>query len=701
MRTLHIDIETYSSVDLKKFGVYRYAEAPDFEVLLFGYSEDGGPVHVVDLAAGEALPKSIVNALIDESVFKSAFNAAFERVCLSAFLRKLYEQKQKLTADEALIATGGYIPPVNWRCTSVMSAYAGITLSLEGVQNVLGLREMKKAEGKSLISFFSKPCKPTASNGQRTRNLPDHAPEKWFAFTEYCAQDVAAEIELYEYLEKNAPLPPALEWEFYELDQQINDRGVLIDIPFVDRAMEMDSVTRMEALKRIVEITKGKVVNPQSVVQLKNWLGQMGYPVDSLNAEGVNVLLDKLTNYPSPYHAAAVPVKKVLRLRQEISKSSVKKYRAMKDCVCADGRARGLFRFYGAQMGRWAGRLIQVQNLPRGRISEIDFARALVSQGDTEAVELLYGSVAGTLSALTRTAFIPAKGKIFSVADFSAIEARVIAWLAGEKWRNDVFAAQGKIYEASAARMFRVPIDSITKDSPLRQKGKIAELALGYGGGVGALKAMGALSMGLKESELQPLVDVWRASNPAIVQLWKSVDTAVKTVVRERLPEKKTLKVKGLSFYFKPTFKSLVIGLPSKRELCYYNARIQPGKYGDAVVYDGAVIGGKWEAVKSYGPKFVENIVQTISRDLLAGGMTTVERDYVYMKADIVMHVHDEIVVESSIIKKVKPNSPNVPVRLNILMPHLSIYTGFTNFNWVGDLLLKAESFSCESYHKS
>lgn len=608
MKSLSIDIETYSSVNLAKSGVYRYVEAPDFEILLFGYSVDSGVVQVIDLACGEKIPTDILGALTDESVTKWAFNAGFERVCLSRYIG---------------LPTGEYIAPASWRCSMVWAATMGLPLSLEGVGAVLGLEKQKLTEGKELIKYFCQPCAPTKANGERTRNLPAHAPEKWSAFKKYNARDVETEMSIQARLAKY-PVPDST-WEEYHLDQEINDRGVALDMTLVQAAIAIDGRSRSEltaAMKKLTELD-----NPNSVQQMKQWLAENGLETDTLGKKAVAELLK--TTPPE--------LAEVLTLRQQLAKSSVKKYQAMENAVCADGRARGMFQFYGAnRTGRWAGRLIQMQNLPQNHLEDLAEARALVRCGEFDALKMLYEDVPDTLSQLIRTAFVPQENRKFIVADFSAIEARVIAWLAGEKWRQDVFAKGGDIYCASASQMFKVPVEKHGINGHLRQKGKIAELALGYGGSVGALKAMGALEMGLQEDELPALVSAWRQANPKIVQFWWAVDRAVMDAVTR----KTTTKTHGILFSARNGM--LFITLPSGRNLAYVKPRIGENKFGGScITYEG--IGGtkKWERLDSYGPKFVENIVQATSRDILCYAMQTLRR------CDIVMHIHDELVIEA------------------------------------------------------
>ena len=608
MKTLSIDIETYSSTNLAKAGVYRYVESPDFEILLFGYSIDGGEVQVVDLASGDKLPSDVIAALTDDTVIKWAFNANFERICLSRFLG---------------LPTGEYINPASWKCSMVWAATMGLPLSLEGVGSVLKLDKQKLTEGKDLIKYFCQPCAPTKSNGQRTRNHPYHAPDKWSAFKKYNIRDVETEMSIQEKLAK-FPVQDSI-WDEYHLDQEINDRGVALDMTLVQEAIAMDGRSRSElttAMKHLTELD-----NPNSVQQMKQWLADNGMETDTLGKKVVAELLK----------TAPPDLADVLSLRQQLAKSSVRKYQAMENAVCADGRARGMFQFFGAnRTGRWAGRLIQMQNLPQNHLEDLAEARALVRFGDFDALEMLYEDVPDTLSQLIRTAFVPRAGARFIVSDFSAIEARVIAWLAGEQWRQDVFAKGGDIYCASASQMFKVPVEKHGINGHLRQKGKIAELALGYGGSVGALKAMGALDMGLEEDELPPLVDAWRQSNPHIVKFWWDVDKAAMEAVRY----KRTNSTHGITFSCQSGM--LFITLPSGRRLAYVKPRIGENKFGgQCITYEGVGATKKWERLDSYGPKFVENIVQAISRDILCSAMQMLRH------SSIVMHVHDEIVIDA------------------------------------------------------
>jgi len=608
MKNISIDIETYSSIDLTKSGVYRYVEAPDFQVMLFGYSVDGGPVSVVDLAMGETIPLEILSALEDENVLKYAFNANFERICLSRMLG--YE-------------TGIYLDPSSWRCTMIWSAYMGLPLSLQGCGTVLKLDKQKLTEGKDLIKYFCVPCQPTKSNGGRTRNLPTDAPDKWERFKAYNARDVETEMEIQKSL-IHFPVPDSV-WEEYHIDQRINDTGVALDMTLVRQAIAMDGVSGNELSAAIRSLTA--LENPNSVSQMKDWLSDQGLQTDTLGKKAVTELLK----------TAPENLREVLALRQQLAKSSVKKYQAMQNAVCSDGRARGMFQFYGAnRTGRWAGRLIQMQNLPQNHLPDLEQARELVKVGDYEAVKMLYEDVPDTLSQLIRTAFVARPGAKFIVADFSAIEARVIAWLAGEEWRQEVFAEGKDIYCASASQMFGVPVEKHGINGHLRQKGKIAELALGYGGSVGALKAMGAIEMGLSEDELQPLVQAWRDANPNIVRFWWAVDSAAMNAVANKTSD----STYGIDFTYKSGM--LFITLPSGRKLTYVKPKIGENKFGSpCVTYEG--VGGtkKWERLESYGPKFVENIVQATARDILCYSMKTLRN------TSMVMHIHDEIVIEA------------------------------------------------------
>ena len=641
---LSIDIETFSSVNLAKSGVYRYTESDDFEILLFAYSVEDEPAQVIDLVNGEKIPQEILNALKDNTILKWAFNAQFERICLSRYLG---------------LPTGEYLDPTSWRCTMVWSAYMGLPLSLEGVGTVLGLDKQKLTEGKDLIRYFCVPCNPTKSNGGRTRNLSHHDGVKWQQFKEYNKRDVETEQEIQEKL-KNFPVPQFV-WDEYALDQHINDRGILVDRDFVAQAIKTDEKIRNQLLLDVQEVTG--LENPNSVAQLKEWLKSKGIEVESLDKKSVVNLVKETKG----------EIAEVLGKRLQLAKSSVKKYQAMDNVACKDNRCRGMFQFLGAnRTGRFAGRLVQLQNLPQNHMSDLGEVRELVRQGNAN-LEVLYDDIPKVLSELIRTAFIPSKNKQFYVADFSAIEARVIAWLAGESWREEVFKENGDIYCASASQMFEVPVEKHGVNSHLRQKGKIAELALGYGGSVGALTAMGALEMGLTEDELKPLVDVWRESNPNIVDLWWSVDKAVKDAVKGRT----TTKTHGITFSCKSGL--LRITLPSKRQLTYIKPRIDMNKFGgESVTYEGVGATKKWERIESYGPKFVENIIQAIARDILVYAMKNLSQYH------IVAHVHDEVIIESS-----KDTKLEDIIEIMSQVP-----------SWAEDLILNADGYVCDFYKK-
>ena len=659
MKTISIDLETYSDVDLQKCGVYKYAQSENFEILLFGYSVDGGEVSVVDIAQGEIIPDEIIKALADERVIKWAFNASFERVCLSEYLRKYYEKDFiSYSIDEDTV--GEYLDPSSWRCSMIWSAYMGLPLSLAGAGAVLGLEEQKLTEGKDLIRYFCVPCKPTKVNGGRTRNLPQHDMTKWELFKKYNKRDVEVEMSIQEKLHK-FPVPDFV-WEEYHLDQEINDRGITLDMAVVENAIAFDVKSKALLSDKMQAMTG--LDNPNSVQQMKQWLSDNGLEMESLGKKEVAEVLN----------TAPEPLKTVLTLRQQLAKSSVKKYQAMENAVCRDGRARGMFQFYGAnRSGRWAGRLIQLQNLPQNHISDLAEARSLVKAGDYDAMTMLYDDVPDTLSQLIRTAFVPRDGMKFVVSDFSAIEARVISHLAGETWRTGVFASGGDIYCASASQMFHVPVEKHGQNAHLRQKGKIAELALGYGGSVGALKSMGALQMGLEEEELQPLVDMWRSANPNIVKFWWEVDRAVKKAVKE----KQSSKIGNISFLCKSGM--LFIGLPSGRTLSYVKPRMGINIFGsESVTYEG--VGGtkKWERIESYGPKFVENIVQAISRDILVYAIRTLSHCF------ICGHVHDELIIEC-----------NKRVSLDAICEQM----GRTP-PWIEGILLRADGYECDFYKK-
>ena len=621
IESISIDIETYSDRDLKKCGVYKYAESPNAELLLFGYSINNGPVTVIDVAQGEEVPEYILKALTDDNIIKWAYNASFERIFLSVWLKRNYPQYfVSYSIDEDTVSN--YLDPSAWRCSLVWGAVMGLPLSLKGIGAVLKLDEQKMSEGSDLIRYFCVPCKPTKSNGGRTRNLPEHAPEKWATFVAYNKRDVEVELSIKEKL-KNFPVPEFL-WDEYHLDQEINDRGIGVDMKLVTNAIAFDERSKGTISSQMKDMTD--LENPNSVVQMKAWLAENGMETETLGKKAVAELMKN----------APESLAQVLALRQQLAKSSVKKYQAMENAVCDDGRVRGMFQFYGAnRTGRWAGRIVQLQNLPQNHMGDLAEARELVRQGDYDSVEMLYDDIPDTLSQLIRTAFIPKPGYKFYVADFSAIEARVIAHLAGEKWRAEVFKNGGDIYCASAEQMFHVPVKKHGVNGHLRQKGKIAELALGYGGSVGALKAMGALEMGLSEDELQPLVDAWRASNPNIVQLWWDVDTAVKTAVSMHTAS----ETHGIKFVWRSGM--LFVYIPSGRRLCYVKPKMGQNKFGgDSITYEGVGSTKKWERLESYGPKFVENIVQAISRDLLMNAMETLSHCF------ICGHVHDELIIE-------------------------------------------------------
>lgn len=659
IKSLSIDLETRSSVDIAKCGVYKYAESPDFAILLFAVSVNRGPVTVYDLACGDMLPDEILTALSDRGIVKWAYNASFERVCLSVWLRRNYPQyfRGYRPDDEAV---RNYLDPVSWRCSLVLAAYNGLPLGLEKVGAVLGLEEQKLKEGKDLIRYFCSPCKPTKTNGGRTWNLPENAPDKWALFKKYNERDVEVELQIQERLRKY-PVPDSV-WDEYHLDQEINDRGIMIDRVMVQQAMRIDGLSREDLMRRMRE--KTGLENPNSVIQLKDYLAENGLEADSLGKKDVVAMLK----------TSAGGIADVLSLRLQLAKSSVRKYEAMLNAVCEDGRCRGMFQFYGAnRSGRWSGRLVQLQNLPQNHMNDLEQARELVKAGDYEMLDMLYSSVPNVLSELIRTAFIPRPGYKFIVSDFSAIEARVLSHLAGEKWREDVFRSGGDIYCASASQMFHVPVEKHGRNAHLRQKGKIAELALGYGGSVGALKAMGALDMGLTEDELQPLVSMWRESNPNITAFWWAVDEAVKTAVELQIPQ----TVGNLRF--EVTNGMLFITLPSGRKLAYVRPRIEENMYGgQSVTYMGIDPQKKWSRIESYGPKFVENIVQAVSRDILAYAMRTLSDRF------ICGHVHDELIIECGIdvsLEEVCRAMDRVP-------------------RWLPSIDLKADGYECGFYKK-
>ena len=640
MKSLSIDLETRSSVDIGKSGVYRYAEAEDFAILLVGYSVDGGAVEVIDLANGDRIPQEILDALTDDSVIKWAFNANFERVCLSRYLSDFGMLR---TAEDAR-----FLSPRSWRCTMIWSAYMGLPLSLAAVGRVLGLEEQKLTEGKALIRYFSVP--------------PFHEPtgEKWELFKSYNRRDVEVEMAIQQRLSKY-PVPPSV-WEEYVLDQEINDRGIRLDMPLVENAVQIDALTKEKLTDRLKTLTG--LENPNSVVQMKAWLKERGVETESLDKKAVAAILANVL----------APLKEVLELRQQLAKSSVKKYQAMQNTVCSDDRARGMFQFYGAnRTGRFSGRHIQLQNLPQNHLTDLEYARSLVRQGNYASLELLYDSVPDVLSQLIRTAFIPKGGRKFIVADFSAIEARVLSWLAKERWRMDVFANDGDIYCATAGRMFHCNVVKHGENGHLRQKGKQAELACGYGGSVGALKAFGALESGMKEEELKPLVDAWRTANPNIVDFWWEVDRAAKDCIKER----STKVTHGIRFIYQGGM--MFIQLPSGRRLSYVKPRIGENQFGgESITYIGLNLSKKWVRIESYGPKLVENITQAISRDILCYAMQTLRN------MEIVAHVHDEIIIEcdecvslSAVCEQMGRTPP-----------------------WAEGLLLHADGFECAFYQK-
>lgn len=660
MKELSIDLETYSDIDIQKCGAYKYAESDNFEILLFGVSVDGSPVKVYDLACGDTVPEEILAALSDENVIKWAFNAAFERICLSNWLKRHHPEHffgYSIPEDPA----SKYLDPESWKCTMIWSAYMGLPLSLEGVGAVLKLQNQKLKEGKDLIRYFCTPCKPTKSNGGRTRNLPQHDSEKWIRFKEYNRRDVEVEMAIKKRLAKY-PVPDFV-WDEYHLDQEINDRGIALNMTVVENAISFDERSKKELTAAMQDITN--LDNPNSVQQMKEWLSDNGMETESLDKKAVKELI-KTTDEQS--------VQDALILRQQLAKSSVKKYQAMQNAVCRDGRAHGMFQFYGAnRSGRWAGRLIQLQNLPQNHLPDLEQARQYVIDGEYDMLDLLYDSVPAVLSELIRTAFVPRPGYKFIVSDFSAIKARVLAFLAGETWRSKVFAEGKDIYCASASQMFGVPVEKHGVNSHLRQKGKIAELALGYGGSVGALKSMGALEMGLSEDELQPLVTSWRESNPMITAFWWDVDRAVKKTVTERV---KT-EVRGIKFFYKSGM--LFIQLPSGRGLAYVKPRIGTNQFGgESVTYEGVGSTKKWERIESYGPKFVENIVQAVSRDILCYAMKTLRHCF------IVGHVHDELIIECS---------PSVDLKAVCEQMGRSP-------DWMPDILLRADGYETQFYKK-
>lgn len=645
MKTINIDIETFSSINISKSGIYKYVESEDFEVLLFAYSIDGGKTEIVDIANGEELSEEIIQALLDDNVIKWAFNAQFERICLSRFLK---------------LTKGTYLNPKSWRCTMIWSAYMGLPFSLEGVGKVLGLEKQKLIEGKDLIKYFCVPCTPTKSNGFRDRNFPYHDKIKWESFKTYNIRDVDTEKEIQCKLMK-FPVPDFI-WEEYHLDQEINDRGIKVDLDFVERVIALDDKVRTKLMSELQILTE--LENPNSVVQLKGWLSEQGVETESLDKKSVKELV-KVTKGE---------VSKALALRMQLSKSSIKKYQAMKDVACEDGRCRGMFQFLGAnRTGRFSGRNVQLQNLPRNTMKELFEVRSIIKNRDGDILELLYDNVPDILSQHIRTAFVPKENMKFYVADFSSIEARVIAWLAGETWREELFKKGGDIYCMSASQMFGVPVVKHGINGDLRQKGKIAELACGYGGSVGALTAMGALDMGLKEDELKPLVLSWREANQNIVALWWAVDKAIK----DAIVMKGLTRAHGIEFECRSGL--LRITLPSGRKLTYIKPKIEINKFGgESVTYEGVGVAKKWERIESYGPKFVENIVQAVSRDIL---MFSLQNLSVY---NIVAHVHDEIIIEASENTKLEDICETMS-----RVPY-----------WAKGLILTADGYTCEFYMK-
>ena len=644
-RILAADIECFSDVDLIKCGVYAYADSPAFEILLFAYSFDGGETRIIDLAQGEQLPEDVVDAIFDESVTKTAYNANFERICLSKHF-------------------GRYLPPESWHCSAVQASMLALPRSLEDVGRVLGLDEQKMKEGKELIRYFCVPCKPTKANGGRIRNLPCHAPEKWELFKTYCKRDVDVEKAIRRKLH-NFPIPES-EMELYRLDQRINDRGVLADMGLVRQAIACERLHKEVVTKRAYELTG--LENPNSVAQLKGWLGDKGMEAESLSKKAVADMIAETDG----------EVEELLRLRLLMAKTSVKKYEAMERSVCSDGRIHGMLMFYGAnRSGRWSGKNVQIQNLPKNDIPDLELARNLVKQGRFEDIELLYDSTPNVLSELIRTAFIPKPGYRFVVADFSAIEARVMGWLSGEEWVLDVFRGDGKLYEMTASRMFGIPMAEIGKGSPERAKGKVASLACQYGGSTGALVSMGALDMGLTEEELPPLVAAWRKANPHMVQFWWDVDAAAVKAVTEKQ------KTKAGKIIFEYKSGILFITLPSGRKLSYVKPRMAVNRFGrDGLTYEGISENKKWSRIETYGPKLVENIVQGTARDLLAEAMLRVEeKGY-----PIVMHCHDEIIAEV----------PEGEGSVNEMCEIMAVQP-----EWAEGLPLRADGYQCPFYQKA
>ena len=655
MRKLMIDLETRSDVDITKTGVYRYADSPYFDILLFAYSVDDAPVQVVDLACGEQISDEILHALVDDSVMKHSFNAAFERVCLSVWLSRNYpEIFRSYSIDEDTVCD--YLDPTAWRCSMVASAYLGLPLTLAGVGSVLKLEEQKMSEGKVLIRYFSVPYE--YEDGVPLFHSPDDAPDKWAVFKAYNKRDVETEMAIETKISR-FPVPDFV-WEEYILDQEINDRGIRIDLPLVCNAIKIGDAAKENLTARFQEMTG--LENPNSVQQMKDWLKERGVVAESLEKKDVQELLKKV----SP------EIREVLLLRQQTSKSSVKKYTAMQKAVCSDGRARGMFQFYGAnRTGREAGRIIQLQNLPQNHIPDLKEARSLLLSGDMDALNLLYEDIPDTLSQLVRTAFIPRQGYKFIVADFSAIEARVIAWLAGETWRMKAFANGEDIYCASASKIYGVPVVKHGVNGHMRQKGKVAELACGYGGSVGAMKAMGGAEM--SDEELKQIVTDWRQASPNIVQLWWDVESAAIRAVSG----KTQTETHGIHFSYEAGF--LFIELPSGRRLAYVKPRIEENRFGgESITYGGIGANKKWQRLETYSGKLVENIVQAIARDLLFHAMKSLFHCF------IVAHIHDEIIIECS---------PDVS--LDVICKQMARVP-----DWAEGLLLRADGYECEFYKK-
>lgn len=659
IHTLSIDLETKSGTDLKKAGVYRYTEDPEFDIMLFGYSLDNSPVIVIDTALGEPIPEDILQAIISDDTIKWAYNASFERICLSAWLRKKHPDlfHGYGTEDDT---TRNYLNPHSWHCSMIWAATLGLPLSLEGVGAILKLENQKLTEGKSLIRYFCVPCRPTKVNGHRIWNHPKDDPEKWQTFKAYNKRDVEVELAIQQKL-RRFPVPDSI-WDEYHLSEEINDRGIQLDIQMTEQAISLDARAREELSAEMQTLTE--IENPNSAQQMKQWLNKNGLDTETLDKKAVKELLA----------TAPEALKKPLLLRQQLSRSSVRKYIAMKNCVCNDGRCRGMFQFYGAnRSGRWAGRLIQLQNLPQNKIPDLRQARQLTQQGDYDMLRILYEDIPDTLSQLIRTAFIPKPNNKFIVADFSAIEARVIAYLAKEDWRNDVFRQNKDIYCASAEAMFKVPVQKHGINAHLRQKGKIAELALGYGGSTGALISMGALDMGLTEEELQPLVTAWRESNPNIVSFWWDIDKAAKDAIRNKGDQ----ETHGIFFHKESGI--LFITLPSGRKLAYVKPEITINQYGgESISYEGMTQNKKWDRIESFGPKIVENIVQAISRDILAFAMSNLRQYH------ICGHIHDEVIIEAPRHTSLK----SICQQMSQTPP------------WMPGLLLRADGYETEWYKK-